>query len=398
MESFLKNVIGAYQKAESYRDRGRVKLVQQTGRVRITTEMPMELAFQRPNRLLLDAGHYTVASDGKALFFAASDVQQYITNKAPEKLEKKHLQAGSILGGTDEGHPELIDFLIEPQAYETLLSQISRISWKPDAEVAGTVCRVLFYETIQGTKVVSFIDPKRMVLLKVEAETPSNEDESPTPPGVVVPPHPATQLTYELAPVDVNPKLEAGAFAYKPPARFRRVRELGAREAPLPDQAQTTPGPTQAREGEHLLGQPVPPVGGKDLAGKPLAAGELQGKVVLLFFWAISGGEYCLTSIPIVEQVAEQFKARPDVMVLGISGDAERTQIVTQLLERKKATFRNLVDEGMKMQMDFQLGGLPSFVVIGRDGKVAWAKLGAPPSLKEDLIREIEQCLPRAGK
>src|SRR5262245_19194602 len=111
IERFLKRLVATYQEAQSYRDRGRVTLMQQSGRVKMTTEMPMELTFQRPNLLRLDAGQYTAASDGKKLYFVIPELRQYTTAPAPEKLEKKHLHARSILGGTDEGHPELIDFL-----------------------------------------------------------------------------------------------------------------------------------------------------------------------------------------------------------------------------------------------------------------------------------------------
>ena len=81
--------------------------------------------------------------------------------------------------------------------------------------------------------------------------------------------------------------------------------------------------------------------------------------------------------------------------MLGVNGDDEQNTVV-QLLQRKKASFRNLRDEAKRLQTSLQLGGLPSFIVIGTDGLVKWAKLGAAPSLKEDLVREIEQALPKS--
>jgi peroxiredoxin len=395
MESFLKKLIETYQKAESYRDHGQVRLVQQNGRVKTTTEMPMELAFERPNRLLLDAGQYSVVCDGKALTFVAPDLRQYMTSKGPERLEKKHLLAGSILGGADEGHPEVIDFLVRPDVYDALLAQIAKVSWAPEASVDGVLCRVLAYETLQGTRVTNYIDATRMVLLKVEAETfPPALGALPS--AVAAPPQIPTRLSYALAPVELNLKLNAAAFALRVPSGFKRVAQLGA-EGGSPDPLGGAPSAEQsiASEGAHLLGRPAPAVRGKDLTGKPLEARELDKRVVLLFFWSLNGGEYCLTSIPIVQQVAEHFRDRPDVLVLGISGDPDKAQVVAHLMERKKAAFRTLLDEDMAMQRGYELGGLPSFVVIGADGQVKWAKLGAPPTLKDDLIREIQRRLPK---
>src|SRR5262245_61642813 len=64
IDGLLRKLVSTYQRAGSYRDQGRVTLVQQTGRVKTTTETPLELTFQRPNLLRLDAGHYIAACDG----------------------------------------------------------------------------------------------------------------------------------------------------------------------------------------------------------------------------------------------------------------------------------------------------------------------------------------------
>ena len=55
-------------------------------------------------------------------------------------------------------------------------------------------------------------------------------------------------------------------------------------------------------------------------------------------------------------------------------------------------TYGSILTVGV-VQAGFQLGGVPSFIVIGPDGIVKWAKLGAPPSLKNDLISAVEKTL-----
>jgi peroxiredoxin len=393
VETLVRKLVEAYQKAESYRDRGRVKLVQQSGRVKTTTEMPMELAFQRPNQVLLDSGQYTVASDGNQLYFIVPELRQYTAAKAPARLEKRHLQAGSVLGGADEGHPELIDFLVRPDAYDLLLGQVTKIGLNPDATVEGVPCRVLVYETLLGTRLTNYIDAKRMLLLRIEAETPA-DPQAPSA-SMAVAPQPATRLLYEIAPVDLNVPIDPAVFAFKPPPRYRRVAQIGAPGDPF-SQGSAGPGAaTPGLEAGHLLGKPAPALEGQDLSGRALATAELRGKVVLLFFWSLGGSQYSLTSIPVVQQVADHFKSRPEVVVLGIGGDADQPQVVRQVMERKQARFRTLLDEEMKLQRAFQLAGLPTFVVIGADGLVKWAKLGAPPTLKQDLIDEIEKRLPK---
>ena len=140
----------------------------------------------------------------------------------------------------------------------------------------------------------------------------------------------------------------------------------------------------------------APPIQAKDLNNQPFDGTAVQGKVALLFFWSLAGGEHSLGAIPVVQEVTDWFKGRPELVVLGISLDPEARETVAQLMERKKASFRTLMDEGMKLARAFELGGVPSFVLIGADGTVKWAKLGAGPALKDELVRAVEKALPAA--
>src|SRR5438552_4603755 len=333
LEAFLRKLIGTYQKAASYRDHGQVTLVQQTGRVKTTTEMPTELTFKRPNLFLLDGGQYTTGSDGKMLFFVVPGLSQYTANPAPEVLQRQDLRAGSILGGVDEGHPELIDFLIRPDASKVLLGQIAKIEWQPDAEVRGVQCRVLRYETRQKTTVELSVDTNRMVVLNLEARMAAAAAGESGP--FASPARTATRLSYKLGAVELNPKLSDADFAFKPPPGFKRVTDFntgGPGDFERPGEEK----PASA-EGAHLLNKPVPSLAGRDLDGRTLEAAEVQHKVVLLFFWSLSCGEYCLLAIPVVQQVTEHFKGRAEVLVLGVNGDDEQNTVV-QLLVRKKAS------------------------------------------------------------
>jgi len=295
----------------------------------------------------------------------------------------------------DEGHPELTDFLFRSDAAEIFLKQLAKISWRTNALVAGVSCRILAWETARGTKVAMAVDTNRMLMLKVKAEVPATAPQPGAAPPAAGAAAPMVMLTYDLSPVELNPKLDTSAFAYKPPAGSRRVSEIGAdTDQPASPHAEQATGP----EGAHLLNRPVPEISGRDLAGKPVTATDLQRKTLLLFCWSMSGGEYCLLSLPIVQEVADHFKSRADLVVLGITGDTDQTEVINQLMERKKASFRNLLDPGRQIEAQLQLGGVPTFIVVGPDGLVKWAKLGAPPTLKEDLIRELEKSLSKSVK
>jgi outer membrane lipoprotein-sorting protein/peroxiredoxin len=376
IEGFLKRLTKAYADAQSYRDQGRVTMFQRQGRIKTTTEMPMELTFKRPNQLLLDGGQQQIACDGKSLVVAVGELRQYTSRPAPERLDRKQLQAWSVMGGVEQGHPELIDFLIRPDAYELWQKQMVKVSWQTETKVAGNTCRVLGYETVEGTKVRICVDAARMLLLRVQAEATSRGQD--------------INVSYDLGTVTLDGSIEDKAFAFAPPADYRSVTQFSSGPG-LDDHAETTHA-AQGSETALIVGKIAANISGVDLQGRSFHPEEMRGKVTLLFFWSLAGGQYSLISLPAVQQAADYLQNK-DVLVLGVSDDADKAEVIRQLMERKLCKFRTVFDEGQKLRHAYQIGGEPTFVIVGRDGKVAWARLGAPPTLRQDLITEVEKVL-----
>jgi len=375
METFLKRLADTYAKAQTYRDHGRVTLVQRNGRVKTTTEMPMELAFKRPNRLLLDGGQHQIACDGKSLVVAIAELRQYTSRPAPEQLDRKHLQAWSTMGGVEQGHPELIDLLIRSDAFDLWQKQMMKVNWQPDVKLEETPCRVLEYETTDATRVRLYIDPRRMILLRVQARSAAE--------GAQI------DVSYDLGAVTLNGSIDEKLFAFTSPEGYRRVTQFSSGPNLGVEQQEESVSATNAP----IVGKRAPLLAGKDLQGRMFAADELRGKVALLFFWSLAGGQYSLISLPVVQQAADYFQNKPDFLVLGISGDTDKAEVISQLMERKKCGFRTLLDEDQKLRRAYQIAGEPTFVVVDRDGKVTWARLGAPTTLRQDLLSEVEKAL-----
>jgi len=377
IEKFLKGLVETYAKAATYRDRGRVIMLERRGRVKTTTEMPMELTFQRPNRLFFDGGQHQVACDGKSVTVAVFALRQFTSRPAPERLDSQHLQAWSIMGGVEQGHPELVDFLLRLDAYQLWQKQMTNVAWKPDAKIDDLTCRVLEYETVQGTRVRLYVDPVRMVLLRVVAQAAPAEQR--------------IDVSYDLGSITLNGPVDEKTFSFTPPAGFRRVEQFNPNAEPAGPDATAPAG--NSPETAPIIGQTAPDISGKNLHGNLFHAAATRGKVVLLFFWSLSGGQYSLISLPVVQQVADYFQNKSDVLVLGISGDSAKAEVIAQLMERKQCNFPTVFDEDLKLRQAFQIGGEPTFVVVGRDNKVTWARLGAPPTLRQDLLTEIEKAL-----
>lgn len=380
MRGFLRQLSTAYRTAKSYRDQGRASIVQVSGKVKTTTEVPMSLTFSRPNLLRLDAGQFEAVSDGSRLYFAVPGARQYTLNNAPDALDRRKLPSGSVLGGIEEGHPEILDLLTRDDAAAAILSHIRRIAWKPDADVAGRTCRVLAWETVQ-TRITVFVDRERGVILRVEGASEPGEEAGTEGPVVD-----SIRMSCDFAPVELNADIKADAFAIAPDAKFRHMREIGGE----PVKAAAPGAPAAAK----VIGTKLPAFGGTDLAGVALRPDEFKDRALLLFFWSASGSEHSLTAIPVIHALAEKYKASPEMAVLGINTDQAPRPMVPQILERKKAAFRCLTDESFALRKLFKLEGVPTLMLADKTGTVRWAKLGAPPDLEKELEAEIAKLLP----
>ena len=381
IESFLKRFAAAYRTAKTYRDGGRAVIVQQNGKVKLTTEAPMTLAFARPNRFRLDAGQYEAGCDGKSLVFTVPSTRQFTLKNAPAALDRRELPSGSVLGAAEDGHPEVLDLLTRDDAMKTLLGNTAKIGWRPDERVAGIVCRVLETETATGTRLHLYIDATRLVLIKVAGDyaAPVGSDGQPAGDSM--------KLVYELAPVEIDAGLEPDVFALPPTDGFQKMLSIGGDPAPVDEPARKMP------EGGHLIDKPLPALKGTDLAGQPLNEPDLKGRVILIFFWSATGSEHSLTSIPLIQQIADQNKDRADFSVIAINTDPEPHPLATQILERKKASFRCLTDEDRALRRAFDLAGVPTFILADSHRIVRWAKLGAPPTLKNEIEEQIGKLL-----
>jgi peroxiredoxin len=169
------------------------------------------------------------------------------------------------------------------------------------------------------------------------------------------------------APADV-----AGAVGgARPGARVAVVLDRsGARVA-----AQVVLG-VAPRDGEELrafVGHPAPawrlsPVDGS--AQVELAA--LRGRVVLVYFWSVHCGA-CRMATPEVNRL-EQAHSAQGLSVVAVSDD-DLTELRSAPATRSLSV-PLLHDLESKVGTDYWIGAFPTFFVIDRQGRVAWASAG----------------------
>lgn len=102
------------------------------------------------------------------------------------------------------------------------------------------------------------------------------------------------------------------------------------------------------------------------LDGSPVHLAELQGKVVLLDFWA-SWCPPCRRELPTIEALSRRYKEK-NVIVLGVNN--EDAKIARRFLEQHHPDLATLHDEKGKVSRMYSCYAIPTVMVIDGTGKI----------------------------
>ena len=141
-----------------------------------------------------------------------------------------------------------------------------------------------------------------------------------------------------------------------------------------------------------------PEVTFKDLQGKDVSLASLKGKVVVVNFWA-TWCEPCQVEIPWMIDFQQKY-ADKGFTLLGVAMDDDGKSAVEPFVQKSQFDV-----DGKKMAMNYPivlgnddlaakfggLLGLPTSIVISRDGKVVKRYIGL--ASQDDLDREIKSLL-----
>lgn len=170
---------------------------------------------------------------------------------------------------------------------------------------------------------------------------------------------------------------------------------VSAVSAPAPSSADRGPTPRQVdafRLNRYAPGTKPPEFSGLTLQGHGLSLSGLQGKVLILNFWASWCAE-CRPEMPVLQQLHHEFVSR-GLAVVGVNA-REDTEVVRRYASSLGLTFPLVLDPAGKINGLYGVIGLPTTFVVGRDGHAValaigprqWA--GAPArTLIETLLAE----------
>lgn len=129
-------------------------------------------------------------------------------------------------------------------------------------------------------------------------------------------------------------------------------------------------------------------------ADDPLDLARLKGKVVVIDFWA-SWCAPCRQSFPWLNEMQAKYRDR-GLVVIGVNVDRERAE-AEGFLRKTPAGFSIVYDPDGALASRYQVPGMPSSYVIGRDGQQVGVHIGFRQGMREEREAELERLLSSAA-
>jgi thiol-disulfide isomerase/thioredoxin len=166
---------------------------------------------------------------------------------------------------------------------------------------------------------------------------------------------------------------------------FPDARRATAARQPAPEVEQ--PGP------EKLLGEPAPEFSLPLLEGGTFElAAHRRKRILLLDFWATWCGP-CRVVMPALVEVARAYADR-GVQYYAVNL-REEPEVIRRYLKDAGLEIAVPLDKDGSVARKYGVKGIPTMVIMGRDGRVKKVHVGSSPTLKAELSRALDELLPR---
>jgi len=147
----------------------------------------------------------------------------------------------------------------------------------------------------------------------------------------------------------------------------------------------------QAREGLVPVGAVAPAWTLADGEGEMHSLESYRGQVVIMDFWATWCGP-CKMAMPGMQSLHEDFKDR-GVKLFGVNAwESAGPQAALDYMEKEGYTYTTLL-EADKVADAYGVRGIPTFYVIGVDGRVIKTVVGYKPDGEDELAEFLEEYL-----
>jgi hypothetical protein len=381
-DDVLHRMVETYRNADSYRDRGLIRLQYRLDDQWMCDDGPFAVRFVRPNLLHLRAYQLTLASDGQHLRAIVADQEtgdldgQVLMKSTPTTLKLDTLYEDPVvlntIAGGMGGPPLTLELLLGERPLDEVFLPTTTRQLLDNGEIGGQACYRVRAELPEGG-LVFWIDQQSFALRRLEY--PADSLARQLAQGMDCS---EVTLTAEFRDARIGTQLYSREFAFDVPAGAKLVRRFV-----VPPQALSS----------NLLGRLPAEFFFVDLEGRQVTRQQLLGQVaVLVWFNDHPASQVALEQ---VEQLRQAYARAPQVTFHAVC--TEPTYVGNSdlnALASRWGTSVPIVRDLEAFGRDvFQVPWAPTLVILDKRGVVQAFEVGANPQLSEQVGTLLKQLL-----
>jgi peroxiredoxin len=117
-------------------------------------------------------------------------------------------------------------------------------------------------------------------------------------------------------------------------------------------------------------------------AGEQVTLGRFAGeKAVLLVFWA-TWCPHCNAAVPAINEIQSRMRDRLQVLAIDY---LESRQKVLSFMKAKNVAYTVLLDRDGTVARTYRVVGIPTYVVVDRNGRIVYSDNALPGSIEKYL-------------
>ena len=142
---------------------------------------------------------------------------------------------------------------------------------------------------------------------------------------------------------------------------------------------------------ESLINENAPHFSFYDKQGKKQSITIGKGKIIVIDFWA-SWCPPCMVALKAMDQVIDKYKTNSSVLFLLVNEDQDKAK-ATKVIEQQNNKLPFVFDFNKEIVRKLGVTGLPTQIIIDRQGKIRFRRSGISTFNTEQTTLEIEAML-----